>query len=160
MASLARTGHGQGVFRSPFHRLNYTLAALYFNGFPLPRREAGTRQAMQYAGELVSDGWSILIFPEGAHTDTGEIAPFHPGVAMLAARLGVPVVPVALRYEPTELAWIGQATFMPHYLRLAERAVSTVRLRFGEPLRAGPDDDAASLANAARGRVLALLEAT
>jgi len=76
--------------------LNYYLAALFFNAFPLPQREAGARQTLRYAGELVGDGWSILIFPEGRRTKEGEIAPFQPGVAMMAARLGVPVVPVRI----------------------------------------------------------------
>jgi lyso-ornithine lipid O-acyltransferase len=108
----------------------------------------------------LSDGVAVLNFPEGTTTDGRGVLRFHKGLFGLAARLGVPVVPVALRYEPTELAWIAKSTFMPHYLRLAARAVSAVRLRFGEPLHAGPEDDPASLARAARERVLALLEAT
>ena len=74
--------------------LNYTLACLVFHAFPLPQREAGTRDALRYAGELASDGVSILIFPEGVRTDRGELKPFLPGTAMLAARLHLPVVPV------------------------------------------------------------------
>ncbi len=76
--------------------LNYTLASLVFNVFPLPQREVGTREALRYAGSLIADGYSILIFPEGKRTDRGEIGRFQPGVGMLAARLGVPVVPVRL----------------------------------------------------------------
>ena len=76
--------------------LNYYLLALVFNAFPLPQREAGARQTMRYAGELAGEGWCIIIFPEGKITDTGEIAPFQPGVGMLASRLNVPVVPVRL----------------------------------------------------------------
>jgi long-chain acyl-CoA synthetase len=76
--------------------LNYTLSSLVFNAFPLPQRESGTRDALRYAGDLISHGYSILIFPEGKRTDAGEILPFQPGVGMLAARLRVPVVPVRL----------------------------------------------------------------
>ena len=67
-----------------------------FNAFPLPQREAGARDALRYAGELASDGYCIVIFPEGVRTDKGEIRPFQPGVGMLASRLGIPVVPVKL----------------------------------------------------------------
>ncbi len=49
-----------------------------------------------YIGELVGDGFSVLIFPEGRRTEQGEIGRFQPGVAMIAARLDVPVVPVRL----------------------------------------------------------------
>ena len=76
--------------------LNYYLSTLVFNAFPFPQREAGARQTLRYAGELVNDGWCIVIFPEGRISDTGKIARFMPGVGMMASRLEVPVVPVRL----------------------------------------------------------------
>jgi long-chain acyl-CoA synthetase len=76
--------------------LNYYLASMFFNAFPLPQREAGTRQTLRYIGELVGAGYSILIYPEGKRTEQGEINRFQPGVAMIASRLSVPVVPVRL----------------------------------------------------------------
>ncbi|HWE49200.1 MAG TPA: AMP-binding protein [Bryobacteraceae bacterium] len=103
--------------------LNYFLAALVFNAFPLPQREAGTRVALRYAGELASDGYSIVIFPEGRRTDAGEIQPFQAGVGMLAARLGIPVVPVRLEgldrilHKSAKMATPGRA-----------------RVKFGPPL--------------------------
>ena len=78
-------------------RAAYYLAALFFNAFPIPRREAGTRETLRYIGELVSDGFSILIFPEGQISHRGDILPFQPGVGLLASRLNMPVVPVRLR---------------------------------------------------------------
>jgi long-chain acyl-CoA synthetase len=77
--------------------LEYYLAVLCFNAFPLPQRESGVGGALRYAGELAADGWSILIFPEGVRTDHGEILPFQPGVALMASRLSLPIVPVRLR---------------------------------------------------------------
>ena len=76
--------------------LNYYLASLFFNAFPLPQREAGTRQTLRYIGSLLSSGFSVLIFPEGRRTDEGSIGRFQPGVGMAAARLQVPVVPIRL----------------------------------------------------------------
>jgi long-chain acyl-CoA synthetase len=91
--------HPRGhAWRERFVRgLQYYLAVLSFNAFPLPQRESGAGGALRYAGELAADGWSILIFPEGVRTDAGEIHAFRPGVAMMAARLSLPVVPVRLR---------------------------------------------------------------
>ncbi|CAN5542307.1 AMP-binding protein [soil metagenome] len=76
--------------------LNYYLASLFFNAFPLPQREAGTRRTLRYIGDLVGAGYSLLIFPEGKRTEAGEIIRFQPGVAMIASRLDIPVVPVRL----------------------------------------------------------------
>ena len=77
--------------------LNYYLAAFFFNAFPLPQREAGARQTLKYIGELTGGGWSVLIFPEGVRSTTGDIKPFRGGIGMIGSRLDVPVVPVRHR---------------------------------------------------------------
>jgi len=76
--------------------LNYYLATFVFNAFPIPQRQAGAGQAIRYMGELAEQGWSILIFPEGDRTESGEILPFQPGVGMIASHLNLPVVPVRI----------------------------------------------------------------
>ena len=76
--------------------LNYYLSAFFFFTFPLTRSSSGTRQTMRYIGGLIEEGDSLLIFPEGRRRPTGDMAPFQPGIGMLASRLGVPVVPVKL----------------------------------------------------------------
>lgn len=101
--------------------LQYYLAVLCFNAFPLPQRESGVGGALHYAGELAGSGWSILIFPEGERTDQGEILPFQPGVALMASRLSLPIVPVRLRglekvlHKSARRATVGavQITFGP-----------------------------------------------
>ena len=65
---------------------------------PLPPsvREAGARQTLRYIGEVTGDGFSVLIFPEGVRSNTGDIKPFRGGIGMIASRLRLPVVPVRL----------------------------------------------------------------
>ena len=109
--------------------LNYYLSALFFNAFPLPQREAGARQALRYAGELLSDGYSILIFPEGRRTKEGEIATFQAGVGMMASRLGVPVVPVRID---------GLDRVLHPTWKMARPG--RVQVRFGAPLTLAGDD--------------------
>jgi long-chain acyl-CoA synthetase len=75
----------------------YYLAVLLFNGFPLSQQSSGLRETVRHIGDLVSEDWSVLVFPEGERTETGEIKRFHPGVAMVGSHLRVPVVPVRLR---------------------------------------------------------------
>src|SRR5262245_29023036 len=104
--------------------LNYYLASLFFNAFPLPQREAGTRQTLRYIGDLLSSGFSILIFPEGKRTDDGSIGRFLPGVAMAGARLQVPVVPVRLE---------GLDRILHHKWKFPQRG--TARVIFGRPIR-------------------------
>jgi long-chain acyl-CoA synthetase len=78
------------------NRLNYYLAAFFFNTFPLPQREAGARQTLRYIGDVTGSGFSVLIFPEGVRSDTGDIKPFRPGIGMIGSRLGLPVIPVRI----------------------------------------------------------------
>jgi long-chain acyl-CoA synthetase len=78
------------------NRLNYYLSAFFFNIFPLPQREAGARQTLRYIGEVAGDGYSVLIFPEGVRSESGNIRPFKPGIGMIGSRLGLPIVPVRI----------------------------------------------------------------
>jgi long-chain acyl-CoA synthetase len=109
--------------------LSYYLAALFFNAFPLPQREAGARQTLRYIGELLEDGYSVLIFPEGRRSDTAEVAPFRPGIGMIASRLGVPVVPVRIE---------GLDKVLHPTWKMARPG--PVRVAFGAPIRLVGDD--------------------
>jgi long-chain acyl-CoA synthetase len=109
--------------------LEYYLSAACFNTFPLPQREAGALQTLRYVGELVSNGFSVLIFPEGKRTEQGEISPFRPGVGMMAARLGVPVVPVRLE---------GVDRVLHQKWKMAKPG--PVHITFGAPMELSGDD--------------------
>jgi long-chain acyl-CoA synthetase len=112
--------------------LNYYLAALFFNAFPLPQREAGARQTLRYIGEVLEDGFSVLIFPEGKRTMNGEIDRFRPGIGMIASRLAVPVVPVKI---------VGLDRVLHPSAKMARPG--RVRVAFGAPVRLSGDDYAA-----------------
>jgi long-chain acyl-CoA synthetase len=112
--------------------LLYGLAALFFNAFPIPQREAGARRTLRYVGELAAEGHSLLVFPEGQRTEAGEIRPFKPGVAMIASRLRLPVVPVRLE---------GVERVLHRTSGRIRRG--RVRVTFGAPLTLAGDDYAA-----------------
>ena len=122
--------------------LNYYLAALFFNAFPLPQREAGARQTLQYIGDVLDSGFSVLIFPEGRRSENGEIDRFRPGIGMIGARLDVPVVPVRID---------GLDRVLHSTWKMARPG--RVRVAFGPPLRLAGDDYealAAQVENAVR----------
>ena len=112
--------------------LNYYLACFYFNTFPIPQREAGARHTLQYMGELTGGGWSILLFPEGLRSATGDIKAFRGGIGMIASRLDVPVIPVRID-DVDKLMPVGSQFVRP----------GRVRVAFGAPLRLRGDDYAA-----------------
>ncbi len=107
----------------------YFLATLLFGAFPLPQSESGLRTSLRYAAELVSHGWCLLIYPEGQRNEDGTSTPFQPGVALLASRLKVPVVPVLVH---------GTGQVLPKDANMLHRG--RVQVRFGKPLRVAGKD--------------------
>jgi len=118
--------------------------------------QSGAR-VIRGAERALTAGLPVLNFPEGTTTTGGQVLPFRRGLFGLARRSGVPVVPVALSYEPRDLAWVGDATFLPHYLRLAGNQRAVVRVRFGDPVVAGACAGPTDLAHLVRERILSLL---
>ena len=92
------------------------------------------RRSADLAADLIEDGWSILIFPEGGRSPDGWGQPFRGGAAYLSVRTEAPVVPIHL--EGTGRI-MGKGMNRP----LPGRTVVT----FGKPIRPQPDDDARSL---------------
>ena len=57
------------------------------------RSRADSGQAMQ---DALASGRSLLVFPEGTTSGSGEMLPFRSGAFRAAARTGRPIVPIAL----------------------------------------------------------------
>jgi 1-acyl-sn-glycerol-3-phosphate acyltransferase len=117
-------------------------------------------RALGAAAEALARGVSVLNFPEGTTTEGKGVLPFRSGMFGLAARLGLPVVPVAIRYDPPSLAWVGDATFLPHYLTLAARRRTRAVVRLGAPEAAAPGARSAELARSVHAAVTRLLGET
>jgi len=108
--------------------------------------------------DLLALGAPVLNFPEGTTTNGSRVARFWRGGFGIAQRLGVPIVPVAIRYSDPGLAWCDQATFLPHYLQTIRRERIEVSLTFGLPLHARRGETATALANRARTTIVHMLD--
>ena len=73
-------------------RVTGALSALAIGAIPIERTRVN-RKSADLAAELIDDGWSILIFPEGGRSPDGWGQPFRGGAAYLSVRTDVPVVP-------------------------------------------------------------------
>jgi 1-acyl-sn-glycerol-3-phosphate acyltransferase len=65
------------------------------------RRKAA--QSLLQCAKTLRNRLSIITFPEGTRSKTGEILPFNDGPFLLAAREGVPVLPVVVEGTGTAL---------------------------------------------------------
>lgn len=54
------------------------------------------KETIEKARHHLKDGMSLVIFPEGTRTKTGELGDFKRGAFLLAAEFGLPVVPMSI----------------------------------------------------------------
>jgi 1-acyl-sn-glycerol-3-phosphate acyltransferase len=71
------------------------FTALVYGAFPIDRGR-GASGAIDKARELIRDGWSIVVFPEGTRSPDGHMQRFRHGAARLAVELEVGVAPIAI----------------------------------------------------------------
>lgn len=79
------------LFRNPILRTIIT----WLGAFPV-RRGGVDKIAIRHAMGILKEGRVLGIFPEGTRQRSGKLGRFHDGVASMALRTGVPVVPMAL----------------------------------------------------------------
>ncbi|RMG67429.1 MAG: 1-acyl-sn-glycerol-3-phosphate acyltransferase [Bacteroidetes bacterium] len=89
----------------------------------------------------LAEGNSMVVFTEGTTVAAPAIGDLRPGMFQEAVARGLPVYPVALEYENRDIAWVGQDTFLSHFLRTYGRRRQAARIHFGPPLR-GSDPEA------------------
>lgn len=92
----------------------------------IPVDRAHSRQAVKSldaAAQRISDGASVIIFPEGTRSQDGSLLPFKAGAMVLAIKAKVPVVPVAIT---------GSYDVMPKDSILPRPG--RIRIRLGEPI--------------------------
>jgi 1-acyl-sn-glycerol-3-phosphate acyltransferase len=74
-------------------RWKAAISALALNAIPIDREITG-RKSSDLIRELIEEGYSLVIYPEGGRSPDGWGQDFKGGAAYLSARTGAPVVPV------------------------------------------------------------------
>ncbi len=101
--------------------IQFTVLAVW-NAFGIERIHSPLR-SIRTMSTLLKQGWSIVLYPEGTRSESDEIAPFKPGLAVVAKLAKCPVVPVFVTGGRTILP---KATYMPRS--------GTMRISFGTPM--------------------------
>lgn len=85
-------------------------------GFPV-ERDATDRAALRLAEDILRSGAPLVVFPESTRFEGPVVQPLKEGAAFLAARAGVPIVPVGI--GGAERAWPKGGRFIrPHKMAI------------------------------------------
>lgn len=128
------------------NRVTSALSALVVGAIPIERTKV-TRRSADKAAELIDDGWSMVIFPEGGRSPDGWGQAFRGGAAYLSIRCGVPVVPVHVE---------GTGRILRKGKSVPRPTPTTVT--FGDPIIPGADDDSRHMAARIEEAVAALAD--
>ena len=123
-----------------------TASAIVFNTFPIERRGG---KLSSTPGDLLADGWNVVVFPEGTRSPDGWMERFRMGAAYLAVEHGVPVVPVGIK---------GSFAAMPRGRGWPIPGRPAVAVRYGDPLRPAEGESAREFAPKISAAVSALLD--
>ena len=92
---------------------------LSLNCIKIGRKSAhGVVEAIRKSEERIKEGGSIVIFPEGTRSKTGEIAPFKSGAFKVAERTGCRIVPVVIKNDRYLLESAGSFRIVPLYIKI------------------------------------------
>jgi 1-acyl-sn-glycerol-3-phosphate acyltransferase len=99
------------------------FTALVYGAFPIDRGKG--RAGVTLAQELIEDGWSLVVFPEGTRSTDGHMQRFRHGAARLCIESGIGAVPIGIR---------GAFQAMPKGRNWPKPGKLPVRVRYGAPL--------------------------
>lgn len=97
----------------------------FANAFPV-EQNSPDRTALRQAEEQLKMGHSLVVFPEGQCSQDGKLQPLLPGVALLALKCDVPVIPVGI---------VNSNRLMPYAKVLPRFTLSEVEINFAPPLQ-------------------------
>lgn len=98
--------------------LSSAFAAYAVNALPVWRKRTKAGELATLRERLVEDRLVYILFPEGTRARDGRMAAFQPGIGVLVAGTGVPVVPAFL--DGCHAAWPPERRYpAPRKLRLA-----------------------------------------
>ncbi len=134
----------QELFKIPL----FAMAMRRTGYIPIDRRGGkAALKSLLTAGERLKAGKSLVIFPEGTRSPDGRLRPFKPGAFILAMKMDVPVVPVAIN---------GSHKILPKgSLKIRS---GTIGVRIGDPIKPADYPDKGRLCAAVWHAVSELLD--
>ena len=90
--------------------------------------------------EVLSKGYSIINFPEGTTHTLPTTAHFNHGSFVMATKIKAAVIPVAIDYKEKTDAFVGDDTFVPHFLKCFGKLTTEIKMTFFPPIYSEDSD--------------------
>jgi len=92
------------------------------------------KDEIQRFSDTISEGFKVLLFPEGTSTNGSTIMDFRRSLFQIALNINCPILPVCIKYTKIDgkpvtdsnrdlVAWYGDMTFAPHFLKLLNHKI-------------------------------------
>jgi len=122
---------GCNVPRVTYYLARHTLFAPPIGSWLLPsigsipvNQDSPGPSSLKNIFEVLKNKGTLVLFPEGARTMNGDLGKAEPGIGLIAARTGTPVVPVHI---------IGSRAALPR--GGGWRPFRTIHVVYGQPMR-------------------------
>lgn len=116
----------------PFLGRGAEISGIIFVNKESRTSRSATKEAIHKA---LSEGKSIMIYPEGKTNALPLTSTFQKGSFDIAAELGVPVIPFALEYKSTADYWDHSETMAEHYFKYLAKPRTYIRMSVGEVIQ-------------------------
>ncbi|MDI5896660.1 lysophospholipid acyltransferase family protein [Flavobacterium yafengii] len=97
--------------------------------------------------EVLAKGYSIINFPEGTTDILPTTVDFNYGSFVMATKIKAAVIPIAIDYKEKTDAFVGDDTFIPHFLKCFGKWTTEIKITFFPPIYS---EDATYLLNTSK----------
>lgn len=94
-------------------------------------RSGNTAPALKRCTECLIEGYSLIIFPEGARTRDGRMLPFKNGAAELSVKTGKPIIPARI---DGGFDIFPRGKKIPRVFDFKKMCKFTLKITFGDPI--------------------------
>ena len=97
--------------------------------------------------DVLAKGYSIINFPEGTTDVLPTTVDFNYGSFVMATKIKSAVIPIAIDYKEKTDAFVGDDTFIPHFLKCFGKWTTEIKITFFPPIYS---EDATYLLNTSK----------
>lgn len=84
--------------------------------------------------QTINEGHSVINFPEGTTTTLPTTTTFNYGSFRTATQIKAAIIPVAIDYKIGTDAFVGDDTFIPHFLKCFGKRTTEIKITYFPPV--------------------------